>query len=93
MQQPKVLALRNPQEIKAILEDAFLPLICNVEIRIVDGAIHFIVENADGDEVSRCPCPIPNRYLRSSFEIESLVCSVRGDLERRGYRLEPWRMG
>ena len=89
--------MRSAQEITKILENAFKPLDCKVELAWEGRELRFAVFNEKDEEVYPCPPEPKRQYVHHQDPIfqnglRQFLQQVRELIEGKGYKLLPWEL-
>jgi len=84
----------NDDEILAVLESAFRPLVCETERDFTRTRFHFVVKRLDGSVVIESPPPGSLWYEFNLFRVDTVLNDFirqwRAEVEQRGEKLDPW---
>lgn len=83
--------MRTNDEIKSIVENAFLPLRCGAEIWDHKNNLRFRVFGSNDQGVIDYPKLVLDQ-VRSDVSLSSILRQVRERVEAKGFALEPWEM-
>lgn len=78
----------SDNEIRAVVETAFRPLRCVVEVWDYDQKLRFRVFDSNDRGVLKVP-RLVLRELRDKSNLQSVLSTARATVEEKGFRLEP----
>jgi len=79
------------EDIKSVVEGAFFPLRCGVEIWDYQDKLRFRVFGPGGKPLINFP-KLVLRHVRSEKSLASIIGQVRERIEARGHTLDPWHL-
>ena len=74
---------------KKIIESAFQPLLCGVEIVDFGRQFRFLVYEQDGQGIYKLK-ETPSNIMRKDHLLREILTTAREEIKGRGHALDPW---
>lgn len=83
--------MRSNEEIRQIIEDAFKPLYCGVDVFDFDAKVRFKVFDSNMTSIFACP-GLMLSALHDDNNLRAVLEQARESIAQQGFALDPWSL-